>query len=90
MALPAPEGRHWLRAHEREWQRDARLLVIGDVPMPAALPQFAHRVELRSQARPVPKSEHRVRHCQHTGAALARAVRGAGRAAARHRPGYAK
>jgi hypothetical protein len=60
MALPAPEGLHWLRAHEREWQRDARLLVVGDVPMPAALPQFGHRVELRSQARPFAESEYRV------------------------------
>jgi hypothetical protein len=60
MALPAPEGLHWLRAHEREWRRNARLLVIGDVPMPAALPQFAHRVELRSQARPFAESVYRV------------------------------
>lgn len=60
MALPVPDGLHWLRAHQREWRANARLLVIGDVPMPAALPQFAHRVELRTQARPFARSEYRV------------------------------
>lgn len=60
LALPAPQGLQWLRAHEREWRPAARLLVIGDLPMPAAPLTFAHRVELRTQARPFDKSEYRV------------------------------
>ncbi|MGZ8319618.1 MAG: BatA domain-containing protein, partial [Telluria sp.] len=50
----------WLRAHEGEWLPEARLLVLGAVPMYAAQPQFLHRVELRTRAAPPAKSEHRV------------------------------
>jgi hypothetical protein len=60
LVLPAADALVWLRAHEREWRADARLLVVGDLPMPAALPRFAHRVELRTLARPAASSEHRV------------------------------
>jgi hypothetical protein len=58
--LPAPGALGWLRAHEREFKPDARLLVAGDVPMPASLPAFAHRVELRTAAKPFARTEHRV------------------------------
>jgi hypothetical protein len=57
---PAPQALEWLRAHEREWNPQARLLVVGDVPMPAARPQFAHRVELRTRSEPLAKTEHHV------------------------------
>jgi hypothetical protein len=58
--LPAPDALGWLRAHEREFKPDARLLVVGDLPMPATQPRFAHRVELRTLAKPLAKSEHHV------------------------------
>jgi hypothetical protein len=58
--LPGPQALEWLRAHEREWKADARLLLVGDVPMPAARPRFAHRVELRTWARPVAPLGRRV------------------------------
>ncbi|MFL6676432.1 MAG: BatA domain-containing protein [Massilia sp.] len=60
VTLPAAELLPWLRAHEREWRSDARLLVVGDVPMPAVQPSFSHRVELRTQSMPVPKAERHV------------------------------
>lgn len=50
----------WLRTHESEFLGDARLLVLGDVPMAASQPQFRHRVELRTKTAPFAKSEHRV------------------------------
>jgi hypothetical protein len=58
--LPAPDALGWLRAHEREFKPDARLLVAGDLPMPATQPRFAHRVELRTLAKPFEKTEHHV------------------------------
>ncbi|RJG24179.1 BatA domain-containing protein [Massilia cavernae] len=50
----------WLRAHEGEWLPEARLLVLGAVPMYAAQPQFRHRVELRTKTPAPARSEHRV------------------------------
>jgi hypothetical protein len=50
----------YLALHEREWKASARLLVAGNVPMPALRPQFRHKVELRTLAAPLPASEHRV------------------------------
>jgi Aerotolerance regulator N-terminal len=58
--LPSADAIAWLRLHEREWQADARLLVVGEVPMPARLPQLHHSVELRSKAVPVVKTTHRI------------------------------
>jgi hypothetical protein len=60
LALPAGEALGWLRAHEREFKADARLLVAGDVPMPATQPRFAHRVHLRTLAKPFARTEHHV------------------------------
>ena len=60
LPLPASGALAWIRAHEREWRPDARLLVLGDIPMPATPPQFIHPVELRTQARPAAPSEVRV------------------------------
>lgn len=60
MTLPAPGLLRWLGQHEREWRAGARLLVVGDVPMPALQPQFGHRVELRTLARPPAQTTHRV------------------------------
>ncbi|TFW35223.1 hypothetical protein E4O92_02395 [Massilia horti] len=60
LTLPPAEALNWLHAHEREWRDGARLLVVGDVPMPAAQPRFGRRVELRTMAEPFAKTEHHV------------------------------
>jgi hypothetical protein len=39
----------WLRAHDREFEPAARLLVAGDVSMPASKPNLRHAVLLRAQ-----------------------------------------
>ena len=50
IVIPTPEVFDWIARHEREWKPDARLLVLGNVNMPATQPHFARQVELRSQA----------------------------------------
>lgn len=60
VTLAAPQVLSWLHSHEREWKADARILVLGDVPMPATKPQFARAVEVRSHLRSVRKSALRV------------------------------
>lgn len=60
LSMPAAQTITWLRAHQREWRPEARLLVLGDVPMPALLPEFGRRIELRTLARPPEKAERRV------------------------------
>jgi hypothetical protein len=60
LALPAGEALVWIRAHEREFKPDARLLVLGNVPMPATVPQFRRSVELRTLAQAVPRVETHV------------------------------
>lgn len=49
VALPDRDAAAWLHAHEREFKPDARVLVVGEVAMPAMLPRFRHQVELRPQ-----------------------------------------
>jgi hypothetical protein len=58
--LPGRDAYAWLHAHEREFKPQARLLLLGDVAMPAALPRLRHPVTVRAQAAPVAPSEHRV------------------------------
>lgn len=60
LSLPAGQVLDWLRIHEREWRKEARVLVLGDIPMPAARPEFGRTVELRTRAKAVPKPEHHV------------------------------
>ena len=60
LGMPAEQAIAWLRAHQREWRPEARLLVLGDVPMPALLPEFGRRIELRTLARQPEKNERRV------------------------------
>ena len=55
LTVPAGQAIGWLRAHEREWRPEARLLVLGDVPMPALAPEFGRKIELRTLARPPEK-----------------------------------
>ncbi|NML63413.1 hypothetical protein HHL21_20435 [Massilia sp. RP-1-19] len=50
----------WFGQHEREWLGDAKVIVLGAVPMPAEKPRFRHQVELRAKPVPLAKSEHRV------------------------------
>ncbi len=59
-SLPGKDALAWLREHEREWKPGARLLVLGDVPMPAAPPGLRHAVELRTRSQPFARSEHHV------------------------------
>ncbi|WP_229508133.1 hypothetical protein [Massilia sp. Dwa41.01b] len=60
LVLPAPDALAWLRAHEREFKPEARLLVLGDIPMPATRPQFRHPLTLRTLAKAQPPVEARV------------------------------
>jgi hypothetical protein len=60
LALPAGDPLAWLASHERKWKASARLLVAGNVPMPAVQPRFRHRVELRTSAAPFANAEHRI------------------------------
>lgn len=47
--LPTGDVFGWLAKHEREFQAEARILVVGDVPMPAVRPALAHQVVVRSK-----------------------------------------
>ena len=58
--LPGREGYRWLREHEREFRPQARLLLVGDVAMPAALPRLRHPLTVRPQAAPVAPPEQHV------------------------------
>jgi len=52
MDLP-PDALSWLRQNERDWQSDARLLIVAranQIAMPARVPQFSHQVTLRTSA----------------------------------------
>lgn len=60
VTLPAADALTWLHTHEREWQADARLMVLGDVPMPAATPVFGRQVTLRTQPAAPAKLERHV------------------------------
>lgn len=60
IALPPGDALGWFAAHENEWQAGARLLIAGNVGMPAAQPVFRHRVELRTAAPPFPDVKHRI------------------------------
>lgn len=48
MTLPTRDVFSWLLRHEREWQAGSRLLLVGDIPMPARRPRLAHPVEVRA------------------------------------------
>jgi hypothetical protein len=60
LPLKASEAFEWIRAHEREFKPDARLLVLGAIPMPATLPQFPRPVLLRTLAIPAPRIDAHV------------------------------
>ena len=47
--VPSSDVFGWLARHEREWKADARLLVLGNVSMPAERPRLAHAVHVRSK-----------------------------------------
>lgn len=48
LSLPAAEALAWIDSHEREFKPAARVLVLGDIPMPATLPRFRRPVVLRT------------------------------------------
>lgn len=58
--LPGRDAYRWLHEHEREFKPQARLLLVGDVAMPAALPRLRHPVTLRTQAAAMAPSERHV------------------------------
>ncbi len=58
--LPQADAFGWLARHEREWKPDARILVVGGVPMPAALPRLRHQVTVLAKPQPFAATEHRV------------------------------
>ena len=60
VTIPGAQAVAWLRTHEREWRPEARLLVLGDIPMPATSPEFGRKIDLRTLARPVPTAERHV------------------------------
>ncbi|UOD32583.1 hypothetical protein INH39_13555 [Massilia violaceinigra] len=60
IAVPAEGPFAWLARHDREWRADSRLLVLGNVPMPATPPRSRHRIEVRSKAPAVAQTEQRV------------------------------
>jgi hypothetical protein len=60
LPLPAADALAWIRSHEREFKPEARLLVLGDIPMPATVPQFRRPVVLRTLGKPVPRTESHV------------------------------
>ena len=58
IAVPTREVFAWLAKHEREWQSDARILILGDVAMPALRPTVSHQVSVRSpQSAPAPSPQ---------------------------------
>jgi hypothetical protein len=60
IALPGRDAYRWLHEHEREFKPQARLLLVGDVAMPAALPRLRHALTVRPQAAPAAPIEHHV------------------------------
>jgi hypothetical protein len=58
--LPGRDAYGWLHRHEREFKPQARLLLVGDVAMPAVLPRLRHAVRVRPQAAPALPSEQHV------------------------------
>lgn len=48
--LPSRDAFRWISEHEDEFRSGARLMVAGDVPMPALLPKARHELVLRSSA----------------------------------------
>ncbi|MBW8902247.1 MAG: hypothetical protein JF619_29980 [Massilia sp.] len=50
----------WLHQHEREFKDGARITLEGDIAMPAAIPQFRHRVELRPNAVSKPPAKRHI------------------------------
>ena len=60
LALATPDAFGWLAHREREWQTGARVLLLGDVAMPALLPRTRLQLEVRSQPRTGMQAERRV------------------------------
>jgi hypothetical protein len=58
--LPGRDAYRWLHEHEREFTPQARLLLVGDVAMPATLPRLRHPITVRTQAAAAQPSERHV------------------------------
>lgn len=67
MELP-PAPLAWLSEHERDWRTSARLLIVAraeQLAMPAHMPQFDHRVELRTAVAPLVAASRPVADVRH-------------------------
>jgi hypothetical protein len=60
IALPNRDAYRWLHEHEGEFEPQARLLLVGDVAMPAALPRLQHTLTVRPLAAPTVLDEQHV------------------------------
>ncbi|NHZ92783.1 hypothetical protein F2P45_27805 [Massilia sp. CCM 8733] len=60
IAVPGDDPFAWLARHDREWRSGSRLLVLGNVPMPAVPPRSRHQIEVRSRAPAFARTEQRV------------------------------
>lgn len=60
IAVPGDDPFAWLARHDREWRAGSRLLVVGNVPMPAVPPRSRHQIEVRSRIPVFPLTEQRV------------------------------
>lgn len=60
IAVPGGDPFAWLARHDREWRSGSRLLVLGNVPMPAAPPRSRHQIEVRSRVPAFARTEQRV------------------------------
>lgn len=58
--LAAPDAFGWFARHEREWRPEAKILMLGSVPMPATMPRLAHEVIVRAKPLPFARTEHHV------------------------------
>lgn len=55
VSMPAGQAIGFVRVHEREWRPEARVLMLGDIPMPALNPEFGRKIEIRTLTRQADK-----------------------------------
>jgi hypothetical protein len=60
LTMPGAQAIGFVRVHEREWRPEARLLVLGDIPMPASSPEFGRKIEIRTLTRQAGNLERHV------------------------------
>ena len=58
--VPTNDVFGWFARHEREWKADARLLMLGNVSMPAERPRLAHAVVVQTRQAALAGATHNV------------------------------